>query len=273
MKTNYFIASAFLAVSTLTAFSLFNKHDQREFTESAPTCKQAPVCKKPVATNQTKFSFDAYVESRKKEFFYDLGTRFNNHVSMIDLQNAKTIWDILPSDVAKQVRTYTHTQIHIVKENGDIIAKGNSESLNQDQLALIKKMNYSTNLRVFADFSPIETPQSDDYISYYMTIVPAQEALYPGGKDALLNHIKKESAEEVNEIDPTTLGPGKIYFMVSKKGEITQFGLESSCGNKTVDMKMISIINNLPKKFIPAKNEDGIRIEQKLYLSFGIIGC
>ncbi len=272
MKKQNLILMALIATFSFSALAFVSSQESEPKTDVPPSCKK-------VEENTTAERFqrvnalDTYLDV-SNNFHYEIGTRFINHVSKEKLHSAKTIWDILPSDGPKrQVNPYTDIQIHIVKAGDNIIEKGKSENLNEAQLALIKKMDYSTNLAVLANYDPSMNPRHDQYISYYMTVTPSKQAEYKLGNDALILYLQRESFETVSKLNMSDLKPGKISFLVSKEGKIELISLEDSCGDKATDMKMLSIINNLPENWNPAKDEQGNSIEQKLYFSFGIVGC
>lgn len=263
-----------LSVVSITAYS-FNRFMDTDSPqhEADLTCKKATIESARTNNSETNSPFDAYIQERQIEFSYDINYGFINLVSKEKLQKAKTIWDILPEDAPRQINPYKIVEIAILHKDNRTVQKGSSESLNQAQKELLQQMDYQSNLRIFASYQHEDEHPSGDYLSYYMTVTPNQVAVYSKGNDELVRYLKSESKKEIENIDKSQLKPGKIEFTISQKGEVVDYKLQSTCGYKAIDMKMLSLINNLPEKWIPAKNEKGEAMEQTIYFDFGIQGC
>ncbi|RMG29128.1 MAG: hypothetical protein D6730_04430, partial [Bacteroidetes bacterium] len=150
-----------------------------------------------------------------------------------------------------------------------------SQVLTPAQMQLLHSADYSTDLFIRADYdrSLISSISAAGFLTYYFTIVPEQEARYPGGAEAITAYLSANSREQTAHIEQDELEPGKIAFTVSPQGNITHVRLLSTCGYPGLDNALLKLIHKLPGKWEPASNAKGEKISQELVLFFGNEGC
>lgn len=107
----------------------------------------------------------------------------------------------------------------------------------------------------------------------YLTIVPEKQALYVNGMDALIDYLKESNKENTAIVRRNELKPGQLYFTVNKEGTISNTELITTSGYPYIDKMLAELITNAPGKWEPAENSKGEKVDQKLVLSFGAMGC
>ena len=96
------------------------------------------------------------------------------------------------------------------------------------------------------------------------------EAQYPGGKEALNQHISStiRISEMNKELVQAKSGGATVQFVVNIDGSISQGRIISSSDSELLDAEALRIVNSLPK-WIPAKmNGKNVRMYQTLAIGF-----
>lgn len=264
MKKSSLILLVSLTVVSLSAFGLTQRNKRscaKEVAHSSPTVFFLNTCSKPNAP---------------VDVHYAVETRFTNTVTMQRLQNATSIVDIFPNKTTRIFENYNETKVSILFPEGEIVASGESEMLNEAQLSLIKTMGHSTNILIEAICSEKNTytGELEDYqLVYYMTVVPESQAQYAEGQEALVKFIRDGSRSQADMVRRGGLQPGKVAFVVSSNGTIGEVILESTCGYSELDEKMVQLISEVPGEWLPAIDHNGEKVDQTLVLFFGMRGC
>lgn len=210
------------------------------------------------------------------EFYYGVAPRFLATITKDKLLQSKTLVDLVPKGATTGIDSFRDVNIGFVPRDNNKLATGDNGRLNQKQLTLLLQADYSTNFYVEA-FAKSENSYNnairDEPFVYYITVVPEKQAQFKNGHSALLAYLKAYSKESIGYYTKDQLKPGKIYFVVSKKGEITHVELDSSSGISSVDETMIKLISTMPGEWFPATNSNGKEVEQQLVFSFGLQGC
>lgn len=152
-----------------------------------------------------------------------------------------------------------------------------TEVFTPEQLAIVANANYSDHLRFSARFNStrIETGEVEEYVlvSQSVSLVPDVQAAYKGGLDALTAHLKEASKDYVKDVKRDKVGRCRIFFNVSDKGTITNVKLIETSNYADVDEALIKIVNDIPKKWKPAQDGSGKKVDQEFVFTFGQAGC
>ena len=106
------------------------------------------------------------------------------------------------------------------------------------------------------------------------TVTPEKEATYPGGTSAVIDFLKKECKQEISSAKADVLDPGFILFTVNTDGSVGKSEHLIGSGYPNLDDKLVELMKNLPKSWIPAENSKGEKVAQELALRFGdLSGC
>ena len=210
------------------------------------------------------------------DLLYKVDSRFFATITKSDLETAQTINDILPENATFSVVSYEDTEISIITDDGNITEAGHGNKINEAQISLLKKTDYTSNIYVRADYkikNALYDKLDDRLLTYFITIVPKKEATYKPGYESLVNYLKNNSKESTRVIKQDKLQPGKVRFTVTKEGNIKNVNLESTSGYNSVDEVLLELISNMPGKWSPAVNAEGENVEQELVFFFGSEGC
>lgn len=269
MKKRIIVLSTVIAALGLTAFGFIN-------STNVVTAEETTAIKEKI-TPETALE-GPVKENNRPDFRYDVSSRYLMTITKEKLQHAKSITDILPQDWTDFIVSYKEISINFIENNeqSEYKASGNTELLNAAQLKLLQAAEYSTNVLIRADYLEKHKESGnliDNYITPHLTIIPAKQAEYDKGKNALLKYLKENSGEIISTVKKQKLQPGRLNFTVSKNGTISEVELESSSGYPAIDKTMTDLINNMPGKWEPAENAKGEKVDQKLVFFYGVMGC
>jgi TonB family protein len=270
MKKSVIIFSAVLITLSLAAFNVIDWNNSK--TGQMATLENTNIgISTPAKEKITKRFFP--------DFIYDVGPRFGP-IKKSDLNKVRSFDELIDVDDAQRIVDYNSVSVIVVvnDEESSRRENGNSPTLNTAQLKFIQTLEYSTNLMVRADVEQRnkETGQLEDSSwTPYLTVVPETQADYVNGKDALKNYLKENSKEvrEQSNVDPERLQPAKLYFTVTKNGNIENARLDRSSNYPFVDETMLDLIRKTTGKWTPAEDQDGKKVDQELVVSFGLLGC
>jgi len=268
MKKSILIIGAVLTTLSLTAYTYIAWESSSPETEIAcstphPTVEELPE----VACRPTEVHPD---------FQYKVSNEFNTTITLEDLQKANSVVDLLPAEATENLSSYRDVKMDVVPNDNTTAIEGVDENLNDDQLELLKSMNYSSNFYLEARCKNINTrygPMDNYHLVYYLTVVPEVLAQYNKGQDALLKYLKKGSENKVAAANWSDITPGRLHFTITKDGSIKNIFNSSSCGSTSIDEQMLELIRDMPGKWQPAKDANGNTVAQEFVFFYGKQGC
>ncbi|MGB0525082.1 MAG: energy transducer TonB [Flammeovirgaceae bacterium] len=265
MKKSIFIVCTVLVVLSVTAFSYLNWESKENVSSHSAASAGTAV---DVAKEQ----------SLNSELIYDVGPRFVNSVNMTTLNTATSITDILPKEATESVASYQKVEVSILYPDGEVKMTefGIGAVLTSAQLELLQSATISMNVHIKANIKKKDLMTwvvEDDYLSYYMTIIPEEPARYMGGQDALIEYLKASSEAAITTIGEDNVQSGRIGFIVSPNGTIEQVRVMATSGDDQLDQVVMESIRALSGKWYPALNSEHEKIEQELIFFFGAPGC
>ena len=108
----------------------------------------------------------------------------------------------------------------------------------------------------------------DRTIHFTVTVIPDEEATYPGGSKDLRLFIKKNTIDKISEKSSTQTQQGKVKFTVNEAGKVSDVQLSQSSGDHKIDKLLLETINKMPK-WIPARDFNGVNVKQVFQLTVG----
>ncbi len=262
MKKHILVVCLVLVTCSITAIGMIGWSATPVQSEQKEV-KQTPTCNSSYAQPEI-------------DLYYHVAPRFNHRVTKEDLSNVKSIMDIYPENATNDHQSFHNVKVAILSDGKEIVENGENEFLTDAQKDLLSKLDYSTNFYVHADCKRKNSYTGlweDNYIVYYITVVPEKQAEYVNGQEALIQYLKEKSARYTGVIERKHLQPGKVSFTVTKTGEIDGVKLTSTSGYQSVDQKLIGIIKELPGEWDSATNSKGEKVDQELVFYFGLQGC
>ena len=210
-------------------------------------------------------------------FIYDIKPRFST-ITKSELQKATSFDDFIGQEHSDRIVKYKSVSVILLDDDQqtDIRENGNTGEFNSKQLELLRSFDHSTNILIRADYDE-KFDFSEDLFAEswtpHFTIVPETQTSYSEGVEALLSEIQEQSKVLWSKINTDNLKPGRISFTISKDGTLINISVDNSCGYGHIDEKLKSFILNSNGKWIPAKDSNGLNVDQKLVLSYGALGC
>ena len=238
-------------------------------------------CTVLIASVLMAFGYKNWNDAEKPDLVYNIDSRFMATISKENLHKATSVVDVVPKESEWSKVSFLNMTVAVLQDGGEIHEVGDNEVFNEDQIKLLQSIDYSTHFylkgrgkRKGAGPDGLKDNKEDEFdFAYYLTVIPEKEAEYTAGYDALITYLKRKSKEATAIIEQDKIQPGRVNFTVTKTGAIENVLLDSSSGYPSVDKKMVGLISNLPKKWNPATNSKGEKVDQELVFFFGVQGC
>ena len=259
MKKNILLLCATLTSVSLMAFGFMN------WTPKTGECH-------PHSDETSKAESAQY-----SDFFYGIGPRFHPIIKS-ELKKYKSMYDFITEDEASQVKKFDNVSVIIIlnERQTNIRAHGTTAELTNEQQQLIQSSDYATSFTVRGDYygkDPYTGKMSDLHFGPHYTVVPNKQAQYMPGESVLIDYFTAGNKENTLNLDEKKLRPAKLYFTITKTGNIANIRLDNHSGYKKIDSTMENLLLQLPGKWQPAENDKGEKVDQELVISFGLVGC
>ncbi|NNF21815.1 MAG: energy transducer TonB, partial [Saprospiraceae bacterium] len=253
------------------------------------SCNAQTDIKASIASISTPMP-DSSEEDKPRENLDYMVDTWSSAVTRDEVKKITSIMDFWSGDYLTKYKRDSFREIWVVNlkdypdwdldvDKIDPIYKAKSPTIEftQEQLDLVAKAEYSDHLRFSAIFNrtTVETGKMEEnvLISQSMSLVPDVQASYKGGFDALLNYLKKASKDHVKHVKRDNVGRCRIFFTVTEKGFVRDAKMIESSNYLDVDKAMIRIVKDMPRKWKPARDENGVKVEQEFVFTFGRAGC
>ncbi len=269
MKRKTLLTVAVIASITLSAFA-YNSMTKKEKEEKiVPESMISPAL-------QAKELLPLVKGTSVDDLVYNVGTRFNHHLSLSELQSATSFLDLIPEEKANLFSDFSFNKLARLDNDGGETVNGEGKALSPQQLNFIKQLTYSDDFYLNADchVSDSENGHYGSYdLVYYITITPEKTAQFEQGETALIQYLKGQTKNQVFNITKDQLRPGRFRFTVTKEGNVNDVMLESSCGYNTIDLQIMQLLDDLDGQWKAAENKKGETVDQELVFFFGMRGC
>ncbi|MFT4536099.1 MAG: hypothetical protein ACI9P5_003473 [Saprospiraceae bacterium] len=268
MKKKLLILGLLIGSLSFMAFKIFN-------TNKVTSCnKNLRSIKSNTCLGSDFLDFSNIVDPR--DIVYKVESRFLSTISKSDLNKAETIIDILPKKATESIESYYYARVSILDDHveTDRRAYADSEVLTAAQIDLLNSTNDSGNIYIKSDYK-IRGGGSlyDRQLTYFISIVPHQQAEYQDGHESMISYLREHTEEEVKIIKKGSLKGGKVRFTITADGQVSKVELTSTSGYPSIDKKLVEIVENIPGNWTPASNEEGEKVDQELVFFFGQMGC
>jgi hypothetical protein len=211
------------------------------------------------------------------DFEYRVSSRFVYSKDKHELVAAKSVTDLIELLRMHQVQNFWNIEISQFSEDGKEVfkAKGEDDILTEAQKELLTSLDYTSDIFINGDY--LRKYQngvfSEDTLVYHLSISPTTWAAYSDGEEAMISYLKENTTNEVAAVRAKKLKSGMIQFVISKEGTVGPVGILSTSGYAKIDSKFVTLIEQMPAQWVPAKNELGENVEQKMVFYYGMMGC
>lgn len=245
------------------------------------SCQNQKDCQKAgdIAANTTETSPMPEVKNETvfTDFIYEVGPRFQG-IDKNKLEQVTKFEDLISPELANKIANYSKLSVTLFEDeqlspNRIVHSEG---QFSEAQLQFLRSMPYSTNFMVRADFEERNSATgklSSNYSTPHLTVVPTHEAAFRDTKEGLMYYLRTQSKEAREGIDPKKLTPAKLFFTVTRDGNVENVHLDRSSGYPLLDKKMIELISKTSGQWDPARTHKDEVIDQELVVSFGLLGC
>jgi hypothetical protein len=211
------------------------------------------------------------------DFIFDVAPRFNP-VTKSELNMVKSFRDFIAEEHADRIVKYYSLSVIVLNgtEKTKTRENGKGGDFNDSQIKLLQSVDYTTNLLIWSDYREKSFENGELQNSTwtpYISVVPEKQAEFTDGKESLIFYLDDNSKSARIDVDKDKLKPATISFIVTKNGTIEDAKLDDTSGFPIVDKKLIELISKTSGYWLPAENSDGEKVDQKLTISYGILGC
>jgi len=272
MKKSIPVFSLALTLLSLSAVAYMQWNTTDPDTNIA-TITELPAASTGAATSVLRYRFGPLLDV---ELFYNVSSRFNATIAKDRLHGATSIIDIVPREASVALENYHTVAVAVLRDGKEITEEGHGDALNAAQLALLRSVDYSTNIHIssLCMKRKAETGELEHHeLVYYITVTPEREAEYQGGRSALIDHLKAGCRDLTAALDKGMVRPGRVHFTVTQSGTIAHVRLASTSGYAALDDKVIRLIATMPQNWTPATNAKGEPVDQEFVFFFGTEGC
>ncbi|MFK7756554.1 MAG: hypothetical protein AB8B53_06445 [Flavobacteriales bacterium] len=192
-------------------------------------------------------------------------------LSDADLFNANTLSDLDSTYKDSWVESYISVEISALVKGVLATAKGTSHELNSEQKALIKSSDTDSPINAKISYMPENSLSQNDpkETNFKLYRKPFKNATYPGGNNALLDHVKKHVINYIPEGSYTGYALSALTFTVTKKGEVAAIEVvDPYMQDEKILELMVSSIEKMPR-WSPAQYADGSAAPQNFALIIG----
>jgi hypothetical protein len=193
-------------------------------------------------------------------------------ISLEQLKGSKTLNDLMRADPKAYIDEYKEVRLSFK----GIICSGESEVLNEEQKKLIQTFTVADKFTLEVDFKSkgvLDPKLVDKSMDFEITVVPAREAYYRTGGNAMNTYFKDEILKGAKSFDLLPLRGIDIAFTIDENGKVINAYLEDCSPHKQLSDFLKETAENMPA-WIPAKNAKGEKISQEFYLKISALdGC
>jgi TonB family protein len=209
-----------------------------------------------------------------QELSYEIHGKYKRPVSAEKLNDAKSISDLIVDYPANWVTDYVSVEISATNDGKTLKATSPDATLTAAQKNIMNtaKLGTEMTINVLYKYKNTITANIEDHLmNVVMTVIPAIEAEFVGGKEALNNYLK-ENGNNFSETTAMQYQAGIVRFNVNEEGEIADVEIAKTSGDLKTDKLLLDIINKMPK-WKPAQNSKGVKVKQAFVFSVGRAGC
>lgn len=191
-------------------------------------------------------------------------------ITMEELKVARTLGDLNRHYKPSWVREYLSVEITTIQKGSIQSALSKSETLSQQQKALMKTADPGTEVSVNIQYIPENTLKQNDPKEIYFEFIvdPDAEATYYGGQDALNQYLKEKAINDIPNGSFVDYDLTAVKFTVNEDGEILNPHIFQTSKNKEIDSLLLETIRNMPC-WKPATYANGKKVKQEFVLTVG----
>lgn len=187
-----------------------------------------------------------------------------------ELLEAQTLSDLNPHFKAEWIRSYISTTVTTIQKGKVKTDIGKSESLTTEQKAAILSADIGYEVRVIVKYIPENNLKRNEPKEMNFTFVqePEYEAIFPGGKEKLLQYLKRNAIDKIPDGTFEGYDLATIGFTINEEGHISDAHVFWPFKDQQIDNLLLEAICNLPK-WEPGQYANGKKVKQEFVLTVG----
>lgn len=214
--------------------------------------------------------------SQESRFFVHGQTQ--RSITQERLKNAKTVIDLMPGYPSNWISSYNSIELTVKQDGKSQVAKGFDETLNSDQLTLLKSAELNSEVKIEIKYNYLNSFSNEmekNRISVMLSVIPEAQAEFIGGENELNKYLKENCSDKISESQSKNLRKASLKFFVNEEGLIVNPSLTQTSGNLEVDKLLIEALSRMPK-WKPAEDALGKKVQQVFVMDLnpkGTGGC
>ena len=190
------------------------------------------------------------------------------------LEQAAKISDINPNHGSSWISSYESVEVAIKSDHETKESIGTSEKFSAEQKLLLNKASLNDEIIISVTYLPKNAlNNATRNLRYSYTIVPDQQAVFPGGQEALYAYLNEKIVGPTSNPDTEGVDLAIISFSVNDAGHITDASIQHPSNNKDFDQALLGTIKDMPQ-WQAAVDASGVKVTQTFQLSIGyLVGC
>ena len=220
------------------------------------------------------FSMNGY----SQEMGYNIFGTYSKSVQSEQLKNAKSLSDINAEYPASWIKKgdYLSSEIQVRFDGNTIIASGENDILTFEQIAILGKADLGSNIDIVVNYykvNSITKSKNVETMKFSVSLVPEQEAEFVGGEDKMMEYLKTNAVDRINESSNNKFEMAKVRFVVNEIGAPMNPQIILTSEDNEIDKLLLNVISNMPA-WKPAQSSDGVKVKQEFEFVVGMmIGC
>ncbi len=211
---------------------------------------------------------------------WDFAVRANhgNSINIEKLNQVKSLSDLMPDYAASWIDKYLSVEISVTSGGKTISSRSKNEVLSTEQIKLLSTADLSTDVIINSTYlrkNAISGEPEENKMKYRSTVVPDTEAEYTGGQEQLIQYLKENAINKIEEENSKRTVQALVKFVINEQGEITDVQVSKTSDYPNIDKLLLETITNMPK-WKPAQNAKGEKVKQGFEFSLNspnVGGC
>lgn len=197
-----------------------------------------------------------------------------NEIDQVTLLQASHLEDLIPNYPDKWIEEYRSVVITVMQNEDFVTVSGETDLLTASQRDLLQTAKPGALIEISLDYWALNIALGEKEpctLHYTCAVVPTEQAIYPEGPQALTQLLRTQLLDAIAS-DIGWLTPSLLEFTVNAEGKVEDVRMIKSSGNAPLDRDLIRIVQDLPS-WTPAKDQYGVRIQQRFEFALAQAGC
>ena len=216
-------------------------------------------------TNTPKTNYSKDSSRTKPVLRFDVHGAYERPVSMTHLKTVTKVDDISNEYPSKWVSDYESVKIITTSNGKSKVAVSNNNILTAEQKLNLSTAKVGSEINIQVRYKTLNSANDQKEIrnAYFSaTVVPDEEAIFPGNQQKLNTYIKENVVNKISEMAANEMSESSFGFLVNENGEASDVKIIKSTGDMNTDILIIEAISKMPK-WKPAEDSKGGKLKQE----------